>query len=310
MGTFLVLGGGGFIGSHLLDLMRRRGERVTSVARRAAGPDGRAADAALTLDVVEQFDELKSLILALRPTCIVNLIGGREKNGGFEPVWFSYRLARFLTESGVHSRLVLVGSAAEYGNPESMPVRETHPIRPVSEYGFAKAIQSWMARALHDECGLPVLVARVFNVIGPGQTGEFLVGSVVSQAVEVAMGVQSVVDVGNVAAARDFIDVRDVAEALLLLARRGREGEAYNVCRGQPVSVREILRMVGVQCGLPPDYYRIVPERYRVDIPVIYGSVEKIAHDTDWTPAIHLDHTVRDMLVHERARHLAGRVSL
>jgi GDP-4-dehydro-6-deoxy-D-mannose reductase len=307
--TFLVLGGGGFIGSHLLDLMRRRGERVVAVARRPMGTaDGEAPEDALTLDVVGQFDDLKSLILTLRPSCIINLIGGRE-NGGLEPVWFPYRLARFLAESGVRARLVLVGSAAEYGSPESLPVREIHPLRPVSEYGFAKAVQSWIARALYDDSGLPVMVARVFNVIGPGQSREFLVGSVVAQAVEMALGEQSAVDVGNVATARDFIDVRDVAEALLLLAHRGREGEAYNVCCGRPVFVREILRMVGIQCGLRPDYYRAVQERYRTDVPVIYGSIEKIARDTHWTPTIDLDRTVRDMLGHARARCLAGRVS-
>jgi nucleoside-diphosphate-sugar epimerase len=306
VGSALVLGGSGFIGRHLVELLRRRGERVTIVARRPPTPDGGGAGA-ISLDVVRQFDALMALVAALRPSAIFNLTGGRADRT-LESERFSFRLGRALADGGLSARLVLIGSAAEYGAPVALPLLETHPLRAATGYGFAKAVQSWMARALYEETGYPIVIARVFNVAGAGQTRAFLLGSAVAQALEVARGIRSVVDVGNLDVARDFVDVKDVARALALLATRGRDGEAYNVCAGRPVTVREVLAKIAAACGLPRDCYRSVAERRRADVPVIYGSYEKVEREAGWAPAADLHCTLREMIDDEQARVLESRV--
>ena len=307
METFLILGGSGFIGSHLVEHLLRRGDSVISLARRPGNPGGRGVGSHLTIDVRRQFEEVRSLIASRRPTHIINLIGGRG-DSSLEYALFSYRLARGLAENRVRARLVLVGSAAEYGFPAFLPVDETHPLRPISDYGFTKAVQSWTARAIHDECGLPILVARLFNVTGPRQHREFLVGSAVAQAVDMLMGTRHKADVGNVDSVRDFIDVRDVATALERIATRGRAGEAYNVCGGQPVLIRDVLHKVGELCGISRDFYATVPDLCREEVPVIYGSNQKIAQDTGWMPTIDLDRTIQEMIAHEKAARNRGSV--
>lgn len=304
MDTFLILGGSGFLGRHLIDCVLQSGARVVSLSRRAREPQGSDGAVCLPMDVLHRFDELQALIVKVRPTHVVSVIGDRTDRG-FDLAFFSYRLAAVLATHGDGARLLLVGSAAEYGVPETVPVTEDHPLRPVSAYGFAKAVQSWAARALYDQCRCPVVVARVFNVMGPGQGRQFLVGSAVAQAIEVLTGERAQVEVGNVDAARDFVDVRDVARALDLLARQGRAGEAYNVCSGRPVVVREILQRIGSLCGLPGDFYCIVPERYRDDIPISVGSPRKITREVGWTPAIGLDCSLSDAIASAWTAHSA-----
>jgi len=300
VGPFLVLGGTGFIGRALTDVLRARGARVTTVAR-GATPEARAAQDHYPLDAIEQFDSLRRLVLDLQPTAIINLIGGRSVQGHDAPL-FAYRLVRFLAETRVGARVVLVGSAAEYGLPASLPVQESHPLRPTTVYGFAKAVQSWTALNFYEAYGLPVFVARVFNAIGPGQGREFFAGSVVAQAVEIAAGRQAVAEVGAVDAARDFVDVRDVARALVHVLLRGRPGEAYNVCSGRPVPLREVLREVGLLCGLREDFYVVTAGRDATSTPEIYGSNEKIKRDTGWAPTIGMEDSLRAMIAAEVAR--------
>lgn len=298
MDDFLILGGSGFIGSHLVRHLRGQGAAVITVARRPpvdpATGDHHAIDASADIGLVE------AVLLARRPAHVINLMGGRDSSA-LEHALVSFRLIRLLARARLGTRLVLAGSAAEYGRPVTLPVAESHPLRPLSEYGFAKAPQSWMARAAFDECGMPVMIARIFNVTGPGQDRAFVLGSAVAQAVEIQMGRRVTASMGNVDAARDFVDVRDVARALELIATRGRPGEAYNVCSGRPTVVRDALRMVAEAGGIPDGFYSIIPEPGLEDVPLVYGTYEKLARETGWAPAIDLRRTIADMVEHERS---------
>jgi GDP-4-dehydro-6-deoxy-D-mannose reductase len=301
MAGFLVLGGTGFIGGHLVRHLVGQGTEVTVVSR---GPGEAAAGAGhpsrVACDVFREFDSLTTLIGQTKPDYIIHLVGGRRASPADSAV-FSFRLMRALADARLDARLVLAGSAAEYGHPVSLPVDETHPLRPVSEYGFAKAAQSWMARAVYEEIGLPVLVARIFNAVGPGQGREYLLGSVVGQAVEVLEGRREAVEVGD-DAVRDYVDVRDVARALEAVALRGRPGEAYNVCRGEPVSVEQVLVMTAAACDLKVRPRRVPRGVREAVVPALYGTRGKISREIGWVPAISLSQSLADMVAHEEVR--------
>lgn len=280
---------------------------MTSIARRPRDPAGPEVGSQLTINVCQHFEQVTAALLRLRPAYIINLVGGRRTRY-LEYALFSFRLARFLATTRVRARLLLVGSAAEYGHPASLPVDEMHPVRPVSEYGLSMAVQSWMGQAIHQECGLPVLIARIFNVVGPGQSRAFFLGSVVAQAVDILMGSRRKANVGNVDSIRDFIDVRDAARALEVLATRGRAGEIYNVCSGRPARIKDILQKVQELCCLSGDFYTVAPERCRDEVQVMYGSNRKIVLETGWSPAFDIARTIGDMIDHERAGRLRATV--
>ncbi len=101
---------------------------------------------------------------------------------------------------------------------------------------------------------------------------------------------------GNLSARRDFTDVRDVARAYLLLAERGRPGEAYNVCSGTAVSIRELLELLGQAAGIRVEPV-VDPDRLRpADLPELYGSPAALEKATGWRPRIPLRQTLADLL--------------
>jgi GDP-4-dehydro-6-deoxy-D-mannose reductase len=137
-----------------------------------------------------------------------------------------------------------------------------------------------------------VLIARTFNLVGPGLPPHLIAGALVHQFLAAAEEIR----VGNIHTARDFIDVRDAVRAYWLLVRRGQPGGIYNVSSGIPVSVREVLDVLSRVSGRSP-CIRIDPSRVRVNDPVsVYGDSTRLREATQWAPTISLEQTLRDML--------------
>jgi GDP-4-dehydro-6-deoxy-D-mannose reductase len=121
------------------------------------------------------------------------------------------------------------------------------------------------------------------------------VPSLAYQLAVIAAGGDSVLLVGNLNAARDFLDVRDVVAAYLSLACEGESGEAYNVCSGTAVKVRDLLRELIAIAGVPVEV-REDPQRMRpLDVPLFVGSAEKLRARTGWAPAIPLARSLREI---------------
>jgi GDP-4-dehydro-6-deoxy-D-mannose reductase len=116
--------------------------------------------------------------------------------------------------------------------------------------------------------------------------------------------------VGNLEAARDFTDVRDIVRAYHLAVTQGEPGEVYNLASGRPRSVRELLGML-LSCSQAQAEIRIErdPARYRpVDVPVVYGSAEKFRQQTGWEPQILFEQTLRDTLEYWRGQVVSEQV--
>lgn len=109
-------------------------------------------------------------------------------------------------------------------------------------------------------------------------------------------------EVGNLAARRDFLDVRDVVAAYIALAERGESGEIYNVCSGTPVAIQEVLRRLILLARVPVEV-REDPARLRPsDVPLAYGDNAKLRAATGWTPQYALDRSLRDAYADARER--------
>ena len=205
------------------------------------------------------------------------------------------RLFEALRSLDLSPVVVVPCSAEAYGrvDPSRCPVTEDEPFRPVSPYAVSKAAQDLMAYQVHAARGLPVIRMRPFNHTGPGRPDRFVASSFARQLAEMEAGLRPpVLRVGNLEAVRDFSDVRDVVRAYRLAAERGTPGEVYHVCSGRPVAVREVLEILVSRSTVDP---RVEPDPERLrpaDIPVLWGSAEKLHRATGWEPSIPLERTL------------------
>jgi GDP-4-dehydro-6-deoxy-D-mannose reductase len=145
------------------------------------------------------------------------------------------------------ARVVLGSSGAVYGSQaaEMLPLREKAPRMPIDLYGVSKVTAEEAARVLARPLRLAPIKARIFNPLGPGEDERHLGGWLGSQVAAIEAGeLPPIVAVGPLDTTRDFVDVRDVAQALELLAHRGTPGEVYNVASGTETCCESILELM------------------------------------------------------------------
>ena len=141
------------------------------------------------------------------------------------------------------ARVVVASSAAVYGHPDSLPIRESAPKTPLSPYGIDKLAADHYARAYAELYDLPTVSLRYFNVYGPGQSDDNAKG-VVDAFFDRARRGEPVTIHGDGTQTRDFVHIRDVVRANLLAAATDRVGRAYNIGTGTAVSIREVADQI------------------------------------------------------------------
>ncbi len=231
MSVWLITGGGGFIGRHVLRMVEREHADVVALGRKC--PD----DWAASHFVVADFDAPETITRALQdvqPDIVIHA-AGRTPPADPELLYRANTLATIRLLDSLRTlrkpcRAVIAGSAAELGPVEidALPVNEDHPSRPIEPYGLSKWLATCAGFAARPP--LEVVSARIFNPIGPGQPLNQAFGRF---AARLASLDASPLIVGDLEVRRDFIDVRDVARALILLAKLGRAGTLYHVGTGE-----------------------------------------------------------------------------
>lgn len=139
-------------------------------------------------------------------------------------------------------RVVLAGSAAEYGvvRPEENPLREDRALHPVSTYGLTKAWQTQLA-GIYANRGMDVVVARIFNLDGPGLSDRLFVGRLERQIEDVLAGRSSTLEVGPLSAIRDYVSTDEAAAQMLAIATHAESGRVHHIASGIPVTMRDVL---------------------------------------------------------------------
>lgn len=195
-------------------------------------------------------------------------------------------------------RVLMVSSAEVYGtlNAGDLPVSESKELAPVTPYAVSKVAAEYIAIQAYLAHGLPVVRARPFNHIGPGQAAGFVVPAIAQRIVEASRSGALSIGLGNLSARRDLTDVRDIVRAYRLLVTSGQPGEVYNICSGRALSVEEVarrmFRLAGVDLDLVTDPQLARP----VDVPVVWGDLSRIAGAVGWSPTIDLDQTLAEVL--------------
>ena len=308
---FLITGVTGFVGPYLANELA--GEPEVELFGMAL--DAGAAESAGTLpaglrtltgDITDN-NSIHAVLEAARPEVVVHLAGASSGAAAWHrPVACfevnalgTLRLLEGIRQLGLDTTTIVASSGEVYGSAddEAHPLTEDSPLRPLSPYAASKAAQDLVAAQYPRAYGMRVIRLRLFNHTGPRHPEQFVASSFARQIARIERGLQEpVLEVGNLDARRDFVDVRDVARAYRLAAQRELGGDVFNVCSGHAVSVRHILDLlVGLarcEVTVRPD-----PERMRpADIPLLIGDPRRFREATGWVPEIPIGQTLADLL--------------
>jgi len=292
-GPLLVAGATGWVGRTLLKLAREDGFQVVGVARQPDESNGfERCD-------VSQRDAVDRLFQRLRPRVVFNCVRVRTEeflsraqpraNAGLAEL-------SVLLDASIRyrSRLVHVGSAAEYGRSlRRRPVTERTRPRPFNLYGRQKLAQTILAleRARR---GADVVVVRLFNLVGPGEGLDTVTGSWIARLTSPRIDVSGPVEIA--ATVRDFLDVRDAARALLLLGTHARAKGTYNTCSGRGTRIDSLVRTVARILSVDVRVRSITPRSVNGSGPTFaVGSSRKLRR-LGWAPRISLERSILDLV--------------
>lgn len=217
-------------------------------------------------------------------------------------------LAQAILQHSRHTRMIWSGSSEAYGNSfnvSTLPIIENVALEPLSTYGATKAAADIMLRQM-TELGLNVIIFRPFNHSGPGQSTDYVIPTFASQIAKIEANLQEpVINVGNLEARRDFLNVKDVVKAYMLALVRPdmQPGKRYNISTSDPISIKHILdyylTITNLDISVHVDKGRFINS----PIPVATGDFSALRHACGWSPKITIEETLQSVLNYERDKY-------
>lgn len=308
MKKILITGAGGFVAQHLIRhiLQQESDSEILGVDVAPVCASESMGIRYRQLDLTGR-TELAALLEKFAPDWIIHLAAVSSVSDSWRKpeecflnnTGIFLNLVEALRLLGLKSRLLSVGSSEEYGPypTEKMPLREEYELHPGNPYAVARVAQEQLSRLYAQNYGLDIVMTRSFNHIGPGQRDTFVVPSFVRQLVELSRkSGDKVLHTGNVEVIRDFLDVRDVADAYCRLLETGKSGEVYNVCSGIGTRLHSVIDKIAdllrIEVEILVDPARLRPS----DNPVMIGDNARLRAATGWEPRHTLEATLNEMI--------------
>jgi nucleoside-diphosphate-sugar epimerase len=274
----LVLGANSFIGRHVVT---RLGEVFVSTRSGALACDVRSRT------------QVNELVKQLRPSGIVNCTGvvDSENPAVFYDTHVSGTLHLLEAQRSYvpHAPIILLGTAAEYG-PAPPLTSEDYPAQPQTFYGASKLAQTQLAMIAKSQWRVPVFVLRLFNVIGPGLPDHYFLGALGRRFLQAPPG--TIIPVMNSEATRDFVDVRDVVEAINMVLQGVGTSGVVNVCTGLETSLGTAGSYLAQLAG-----QKIVSatseDSFRVQVSRSAGNPQRL-RSWGWRPRYTWQQSIRD----------------
>lgn len=191
-------------------------------------------------------------------------------------------------------RFLYVSSSQVYGNADIslQPIRENFPVSPVNLYGASKAAAENIVRAFRMEFGLPSVIVRPFNHTGRGQQDHFIIPKLVSAF----KGRKKEISIGDINVRRDYLDVRDVVDAYVIIMDNFTDGETFNISSGRSILISDIIQKLKALTGHEP---ALIPEKgllRKNEISYSEGDSSRIRRMLNWKPRYSLEDTLSWML--------------
>lgn len=315
----LITGGAGFIGSHLAEALLARGHTVTAVDNLSTGRQaniGHLAENPCFQFVYETITN-ETVMDRLMSTC--HVVFHLAAAVGVElivkdPVWTletniqgSETVLRLARRYG--RKVVLASTSEVYGKSAAVPFREDadRVMGPTTKsrwsYAESKAIDEFLALAYHKQFGLPVVICRFFNTVGPRQTGAY--GMVIPRLVGQALSGQPLSVYGSGQQTRCFCNVKDTVRAVMALAAEpGAVGQIYNIGSQEEITIaalaERVLARTGSQAGIAFIPYEQAYEKGFEDMQRRVPAIDKVKAAIGWEPTIGLDETLDEVIAQLR----------
>ena len=297
MARLAITGAGGFLGRHLCRALAAVGS-VTGIDLPGVLPEPGCAWRESGAP-----DALRSVIVGSSPDVLVHAaFVNRRPTAWSEQQYLDEMISTSLAvgdacvQGGI--ALVLVSSSAVYGpNRERVALDEEAPLRPVTLYGLAKVLQESVLCFKTRSVGLPLVVVRPFNLIGPGQSKGMLLPDWVSQAADIIRGRRTELVIRHCRGTRDFVDVRDAASAIRTIVAVPIRGEStLNISSGGEVPLVTVLEELRRLSPVTLPVKETSPEPQRGDADRQIGSSVRLQRRSGWEPKIDWRTTLRDVL--------------
>lgn len=308
MKKVLITGITGMIGKHLAKLLHEKGYEVAGISRATS-----ASRYLIEKPFYKHYQGdimdvkfLKKVWNDFQPDLVYHLAAQAYNGVSWEAEDTTYQLniqgSRNVFETCLeltpNARVIPACSSAEYGFvPEDMiPINEDKtPLKPITPYGVSKATMEMMARQFHLNYNMDVVLPRLFIHVGPDHPPVTALQNFAKQLAEIKLGLKEpVMKVGNLLSSRDFVDVRDGANALIVLAEKGISGETYNQCTGKDWTMQEsldkLIKISGVEVDVETDPGLFRPS----DEKVLLGNPTKL-NNLGWKAQIPFEQTLTDI---------------
>jgi len=323
----LVTGGAGFIGSHLAERLIRDGNEVIVVDNLSTG--GLANIAALKgnprfefvkgdigdAGLIESLTSRCETVFHLAAAVGVQLIADRPVH----TIETNIAGTQVVLEAAnkFKSRIFIASSSEVYGKSEAVPFREEDDLvfgstsMPRWAYACSKAVDEFLGFAFHQQYGLHVVMGRLFNTVGPRQTGRY--GMVVPRFVEAAMRNEPIRIYGTGGQSRCFCFVEDVVDAIVrLMDCRQAAGKAFNIGSDEEITIEaiadKIIAMTGSKSRKEFVPYEIAYGRPIEDMMRRVPVIERISKEIGWKPKTGLEETLRNVINSFNGRRIGHRV--
>lgn len=308
--TALLVGVTGFIGYKLAHFLHQQGEKV--VGTYVYKPKERLFDQDVQLvrcDVTKQRD-VERLVQRFSPASIYYLAAQSSVHQSWlhpiETLQVNFLGGVYLFEAlkrlRSKARVLVFSSGTIYGTSHSTgrPLSEEACLRPKDPYSVSKMSIDYFGKLYAQVIGLDIVIIRLANLTGPGQSTTFSIANFASQIAKMEAGYGSrILRVGNLSAKRDYLDIRDGIRAIHLAAKYGKRGEAYNIASGRTRSLNQVLKGLICFSSLKKNEIRIQREKAitpKDEIPAIRLSGSKFKRLTGWQPHISFRQTLADIL--------------
>ena len=298
---YLITGGNGFIGSHLIDLLEKQENSIGVWGKKTTlTKDSKAIFYDIDITV---FQDVKEWLNKHQPEIIIHLAAKSIPTKSWLDPFKTFEVNTLSTINIINSieelnirtkKFMFVGTSAQYKSSGEKKIKEETDLSPSSPYAISKIAAEQYLKIKCLEIGIDLIIFRPFYFIGAHKKGDFS-SELAKQIILIEKGKKEFLELGNINLIRDFLDVRDGVEAIKKLIEFGVPFTNYNVCSGKGTNLKDLLKLfinessVKINYKLDKTLIRSNEDKIRI------GSPDKI-NNIGWFPKYEMKQTVSHIL--------------